>query len=60
MYAFIEKMLPEPIREEQDSASLPDFTLHLVEQQVSAGGFIQGALEEILSSTQGIITFSLR
>lgn len=33
LYAFIEKMLPEPIREEQDSASLPAFTLHLVEQQ---------------------------
>lgn len=60
MYAFIEKMLPEPIRQEQDSASLPAFTLHLVEQQVS-GAFIQGAqLEEILSSTQGIVTFSLR
>lgn len=59
MYAFIEKMLPEPIREEQDSASLPAFTLHLVEQQVS-GAFIQGALEELLRSTQGIVTFSLR
>ncbi|CAH3139172.1 unnamed protein product, partial [Porites lobata] len=33
LYAFIEKMLPEPIREEQDSASVPAFTLHLVEQQ---------------------------
>lgn len=59
MYAFIEKMLPEPIREEQESASLPAFTLHLVEQQVS-GAFIQGALEEIVSSTQGIVSFSLR
>ncbi|CAH3017184.1 unnamed protein product [Porites evermanni] len=33
LYAFVEKMLPEPIRQEQDSASLPAFTLHLVEQQ---------------------------
>ena len=54
MYAFIEKMLAEPIRQEQDSASLSAFTLHLVEQQVS------GSLEEILSSTQDIVTFSLR